>query len=148
MVKDAIVGLGQSIVNGLIGTLQSIVDGLTSLGNFIVDGIKGIFELLFVPSDNLFDDISDIIKSKFGIFNQVLDIAGSLYFNESNDVSSFTMTWNNKKLSIVDFSFFSDYRSLVHGIILVIAYWRFVIWLIKNALSVVGGFNSLSSREV
>lgn len=147
MVKDAVVNLGQSIVDGLIGTLQSIVDGLTTLGNFIVDGIKGILEFLFVPSENLFDDIVDVINSKFGIFSQVIEIAKSLTFDYNNDTPKFTITWHGKEMPILDFSFFSQYKTFIHGIILVIAYYRFINWLIASAPAVIGGFNTVSSRE-
>ena len=124
---------------------NSIVD----LGNSIINGIQSINEYLFVPSDNLFDDVQQMFNSKFGFVNQVIDIVKSFTFSDSNSKPIFKITLYGQTMNFVDFSIFDDYRLYIHNIIVVIAYFKYFIWLINNAPAIITGTGSaLSQKEV
>ena len=98
--------------------LELVKDSITNLGNTIVNGIKNVFELLFVPSDNLFDDVQTLFNEKFGIFSQVVNLVKSLTINESTVKPNFKITLYGTTLHFIDFSLFDEYRDYYHGIIL------------------------------
>lgn len=165
MVKDSVVNLGQTIINGLIGTLQSIVDGLSSLGNFIVDGLSGILQLivdglttlgnfiveglqgvlefLFLPSDNLFTDVKDLFNSKFGFINQIIELGHELTSIEfQTDTPHFSVKLFGKELDFINFSYYDQYKNFIHNIIITIAYFFFSLWLLHEIPCLLHGYNS------
>ena len=132
MVKDAIANLG---------------DLITNLGTSIVNGFKSIIEYLFVPSDNIFSDVQDMFNEKFGIFNQVSNLLKTLTFADDSAKPNFNIKLYGKTMKFIDFSFFDDYRTFIHNVILMIAYFKFIIWVVNNAPAVVTGTGGSLSEK-
>lgn len=123
--------------------LELVKDSITNLGVTIVNGIKGVFEYLFVPSDNLFDDVETLFKQKFGFIYQIIDLLEelkSLVFGTG--MPSFDITLYGKKMTFVDFSMYDKYRDFIQNITVAIAYYFYFIWLLHELPSLIGGITS------
>lgn len=164
-ITDTFMLVGDSILSGLasigdifntVGDLLKdtfvsignlILEGISTVGNFIVNGLKEVLELLFVPSDNLFDDVQNMFNAKFGIFSQVSELVSSLTFTNDDDMPEFKITLYGSTMKFFDFSMFSAHRKFIHNLILMIAYFRFIIWLVNNAPAVVTGTGGSLSEK-
>lgn len=123
--KESIVDLGSTIVDG------------------IISGFQNVLEFLFVPKNLLFDDIVDIINEKFLFISQVSSIIQEFKeFDVSNDTPSFTVELFGTEYSFIDFSFFNTYRDFIHDIICAISYFFYIIWLLSEIPAILGGLTS------
>ena len=117
-----------SLSQGLDLVKDAIVGALTNLGETIINGLQNVIEFLFVPSDNLFNDVEDLFKEKFAFVYQVISIGEDLKEIEfGTDTPHFSITLYGKTVDFIDFSFYDKYRTFIHNITLVIAYFASVI---------------------
>lgn len=139
-IPNAIAYLFTNLGNSLSSLLNSVIDYIKAIPQSTVDLFSTLFEYLFVPSDNLFNDFEILLKEKFGIFFQLKQLTLDLTtLDSSESAPSFTITYAGHTLNIIDFSMFSQYRSLIHNIIILICGFFFVKWLIVSAPSIVMG---------
>lgn len=139
-----IANLPSNIANNIKGFFEQLAEriesGLNSLKNGIIDGLK----TLFIPSDNAFTDIQDIINEKFGFLSQIKEMLSSIInasFTLSEEAPKFNLTIYGTELSIIDWSLYAPYRPIVHGIIIAIAYIGFIMRLIKRIPKIIGGIS-------
>lgn len=136
-ILDNVKSLVSSIINLPVKIAESIQGFFITLGNTIIEKL----EYLFIPSgDNLFSDVKDIISEKFGIFNQLFDLAGVIiHYDYSDAPPDFNITLYGHTVTIVDWELFSKYRLFIHGIIIFIAYYFFIKRLIKRIPQIIRG---------
>lgn len=122
----------KNLWSGLTKSLKTIVDVTLSIPKKIITGLEELFKFLFVPSDGFFDDIKDLFNDKFPFISQIsnlfVDFTG---YATGENIPVFTFTYNGKELPLVDFSNFTFVRTTLHSIIIVIAYYKFIMWLIS-----------------
>lgn len=98
----------ESIVNGLKSVGEFIVNGLVSLGEFIIEGIKS----LFIPEDdffsNYFSELYDFFTEKFGILMYPLDLLIKI-------VRRFLSLESGRQLITVPDISIGDFGILIHG---------------------------------
>lgn len=122
---------------------DAIVGALTNLGQTVINGIKSVIEFLFVPSDNLFNDVEDMFKEKFGFVYQIISIGEDLKDIEfGTDTPHFSITLYGKTVDFIDFSLYDRYRTFIHNITLAIAYFGFIIWLLHQIPAIIGGITN------
>lgn len=132
--------IANAIHNFFSDLLSGIITGLNNLKDGIIQGLKD----LFIPSDNAFTDIQNIINEKFGFISQIKDMFSSIInatFNVSDEPPTFNITIYGQDLSIIDWSIYSPYRLIVHGIIIAISYINFIMRLIKRIPKIIGGIS-------
>lgn len=136
-ILDNVKNLVSSIINLPVKIAESIQGFFITLGNTIIEKL----EYLFIPSgDNLFSDVKDIISEKFGIFNQLFDLASILiHYDFSEEPPDFNITLYGHTITIVDWDLFAKYRPFIHGIIIFIAYYFFIQRLIKRIPQIIRG---------
>ena len=121
----------------------AIVNALSNLGQTIINGFQSVIEFLFVPSDNLFNDVENMFKEKFGFVYQIISIGEDLKDIEfGTDTPHFSITLYGKTVDFINFSLYDRYRSFIHNITLVIAYFGFVIWLLHQIPGIIGGITN------
>lgn len=166
---EAIANFLKSVVEGVLGVLdylnpfsenfilKGVLDFLGNILSYInpfsenfwayklIELLGDFFKLLFVPSDNNFEELSNKINEKFGFIGQIKDLAYSLLgFNNYGDKPpTFEITYMNNTVSIVDFSAFLEYRVWLHGIILAISWFMFARSLYTRLPGIIGGFGGL-----
>ena len=141
-----------NVSNSILDNVKSLLSSIINLPSKIAESIQGFFitlgntiieklEYLFIPSgDNLFSDVKDIISEKFGIFNQLFDLAGVvIHYEFSDEPPNFNITLYGHTITIVDWELFSKYRLFIHGIIIFIAYYFFIQRLIKRIPQIIRG---------
>lgn len=112
-------------------------------GYKIIDLFKELFNLLFVPTNNPFSEISNKFDEKFSFVNQIKTLINDLLgFNNYGDkVPSFSINYKGLTLVIIDFSIFLNYRTWLHGIILAISWFVFIRRTYNKIPSIIGGFS-------
>lgn len=136
---------------GIFGTVKNIFDSLSELPSKIANAISGFFttlkdgiidglKFLFIPSENLFDNLKDKFFSKFGFISQlsslVYDLRSITYDDKppENKITLYGVTVN-----FVNWEFYDDYRELINNIIIIISYYIFF-WNIRRRLpDIIGG---------
>lgn len=118
---------------------DSVQNWLEDLKNSILDGLK----FLFVPSDNLFIELHEIVESKFKFIYQIHEFGENLIY------SSFTDTPPNNKITIygqdivfMDWSLYNSYKNIIDAIIIYCAYYFYIRRLIKRLPGIIGGFHT------
>lgn len=109
----------------------------------LLELLGDLLNLLFVPSTNPFESLSQKFDEKFAFVKQIQNLFNSLLgFNDyGTDVPHFEMTWRGVTFSFIDFSMFLNYRLWLHGIILAIAWFIFIFKTYKKLPSIIGGFS-------
>ena len=143
---------------GIWGTVKDIFNSIANLPGKIADAISGFFtdlkdglleglKYLFIPSDNLFLDLIDLVKSKFNFIFQIIEITDVLlnydYSETPPDFNiSFDTKWGNFDAQLIDLSVFETYRNFVRGIILATSWYFFIRKLRKRIPDVINGIGS------
>ncbi|MCL2018320.1 MAG: hypothetical protein FWG70_01055 [Oscillospiraceae bacterium] len=162
-----ILGILQAIFNGIINlptriadafktAFQWIVDTIIGFRDVVTDFFKGFWEALknlmlslFVPSEGVINNNFNLMKNqlyeKFPLIpqlsefiNNVIDV---LFMNRNEDVPVFIINWHGNEMKIIDFTYFQQYRTYIHGFILVIAYFFYGRKLLRKIPKVLGGFH-------
>lgn len=133
------------IVNGY----NSMVTAINNIADSILNGLKNLLEFLFVPSDNIFDDLKDLFYDRFSILFDV-----GLIVKEICDVTfytgtpHFTITIYGKTYEIIDFSYFDNYRFFIVSITSFLCIFNTALWLLHNAPNIIHGSAINSQGEV
>ena len=153
---------------GIWGTVKDIFHSLADLDKRIADSIKGFFtdlkdsildglKTLFVPSDNLFDDIVDIVKNKFGFIPQIFEMTDfiihlnvvdtppdlSFVFPENyRGNSRFNSFLSGLDFELIDWTVIEPYRQFIRGLITGLSWYFFIRKLRKRASDVINGTSS------
>ena len=117
---------------------QILTDAFISLKNDILDGIKS----LFYPSDNLFNDMRDLLETKFKFVNQIIDLVidfSSVVWIEEPPESNVTLY--GVTVSFMNWELYDDYKKLINTITIIVSYYWFVKRLIHKTPKVIGGIN-------
>lgn len=131
--------IANAIKNFFSDLLSGIITGLNNLKDGIIQGLKD----LFIPSDNAFTDIKEIVNDKFGFISQIKDLFSAFVnytFADSETPPEFTITYKGNEISIIDWSLYAPYRMTVHFIIIAISYLSFIMRLYKRLPGYIGGF--------
>lgn len=131
--------IANAIHNFFSDLLSGILTGLNNLKDGIIQGLKD----LFIPSDNAFTDIKDIVNEKFGFISQIKDLVSAFVnysFAESDTPPEFNINYKGNEISIIDWSLYAPYRMTVHFIIIAISYLSFIMRLYKRLPGYIGGF--------
>lgn len=149
---------------GIWGTVKDIFNSISSLPEKIANAISGFFDnllngiieglkFLFVPSDNLFDDLVELIKNKFGFVFQIIEIGDFLLnfdfsdtppdlsfdFSNYNGSSRFIQFLNGFKFELLDWSVIDPYRGFIRGLISAITWYFFLKSLPKTLVNLING---------
>ena len=135
--------IANAIYNFFSDLLSGILTGLDNLKDGIIQGLKD----LFIPSDNAFTDIVDMVKTKFAFAYEFVDIAKTiLVFSFDDDVeapnfeiSDSSGKWFKGSLNFIDWTIYEPYRPYVHALILAISWYQFIERTIKRLPSIIGG---------
>lgn len=131
--------IANAIFNFFSDLLSGILTGLDNLKDGIIQGLKD----LFIPSDNAFIVIKDIVNEKFGFISQIKELVSAFVnysFAESDTPPEFNINYKGKEISIIDWSLYAPYRMTVHFIIIAISYLSFIMRLYKRLPGYIGGF--------
>lgn len=118
---------------------DSVKEDLNDLKNMLLDGLKA----LFVPSDNLFIELEEVIKSKFKFVYQILDFGKILISAEFLDIPPDNkITIYGQDIVFMDWTLYNSYKSLIDAIIIFCSYYFYVQRLIKRIPGIIGGFHT------
>lgn len=118
---------------------QILRDALESLKNDILDGLKS----LFVPSDNLFNDMRYLLEEKFKFVNQIIELIfdfSAVTWIDSVPPES-NVTLYGVTVSFMNWEFYDDYRDIINTITIIVSYYWFVKRLIRKMPKLIGGLS-------
>lgn len=127
-------------INNIISTVLSVPD-------LISDALK----YLFVPSDNLFIDLVDLIKSKFNFIFQFIELGNFLltydYSEYHPDISidfvdSVELPWGTFSVDFLDWSVIEPYRDHIKNFTFGISFFFFTLKIRKRLPSIISGISS------
>ena len=129
---------------------QKIADAIggffTGLGDMLLEGLK----TLFVPSDNLFIELIELIKSKFNFIFQLLEITDFLLevdWIDSPPDATITFDgsvylFGNFEVKIFDWGIIEPYRNLIRNLTTAIMWYFFIRKVIKRLPDIINGVSS------
>ena len=138
-IRSVLGTIGNQLTYGFEDIIRNFSKQFTNFGNFIVDGIRSIFgglidgvlwiwdffknlftwvidlvTFMFVPESgylsNQFDNMSNILKSKFAFIN----VISSLWSVTILDVNSFSIPFLMD--TVISFDWYLPYRAMIKGI--------------------------------
>lgn len=139
---------GYAIIDGIIDGFSSLFSDIGSILDYLNPGSEHFFlKLAFVPNvDNLaFDDVKDTLYGKFPFISSIEENLNDFKekFNNEESVPNLTVTLPSflgvGTFSIIDFSFFNNYRGMIHAFIIAVSYFLFIFKLYKKMPSIVKG---------
>lgn len=139
---------GYAIVNGILDGFSSLFEDIGDILDYINPFSENFFlKLAFIPDteDLIFDDVKDTLYSKFPFISsieKILEDFKTVFSNESskpNFTVSLPAFLGVGTFSIIDFSFFDNYRGLIHGFIIAVSYYLFITKLYKKMPQIVKG---------
>lgn len=144
---SSISNLGSNIVNKLsdvitsIGNkLENVISVIVDIPNIIITGLQNLLEFLFVPSDNLFTELQEVVEQKFGIFYDLESLVSEIAsVNLYQGTPHFEITYKGKTYEIIDFSIFDDYRIYITSLSSFLMIFSTLMWLLKNAPNIIHG---------
>ncbi|MDE5936778.1 MAG: hypothetical protein K2G83_05180 [Ruminococcus sp.] len=117
---------------------NSIISGLENLKDKLLEGLK----FLFIPSDNLFTELKEVIESKFKFVYQILDFGKSIISADFLDVPpNNKITIYNQDIVFMDWTLYDSYKNLIDSIVIIISYYFYIQRLIKRIPGIIGGFH-------
>lgn len=139
-IPSSIAYLFNNLGSLLSNLLNDIINYIKAIPQSTVDLFSTLFEYLFVPSDNLFNDFKTMLEDKFAIFFQLAQITfDSTTINLTDSAPNFHITINGKDYKFIDLSFYSQYRTFVHTIIILITAFQLSRWLLINCPNIIKG---------
>lgn len=156
-IKEGLTNLSQPLVdicNGII----SILDYLNpfsdnffvyKLVDLLVDALTELFKFLFVPSEDSINNLVNSVKSKFGFVDTINNTIASIkdMFSNTDSLPKIEITlpendWYNGKVTVMDLSWYSKYKSygdlIISAFIYVFFIWRIYVHL-ADIISGTGG---------
>ena len=143
-----------SVFDAITDWFGGVLEVLATPFTAIADGLNGVWleiknipqliadklEYLFVPSGDKFDELKDKFDEKFGFVGQIIDLGQTIInatFGGSKPNSNITIYGGT--YTIIDWDIYDNYRTYIHGIIVLLSYIVFIPKLIKRLPSVVRG---------
>ena len=131
------------------GIFTPLVELLKGLGYWFIELIKGMFEFLFSPSENFlsdkFNELYTSFGTKFPFIAQIKPISDSvinLFNNSSTSPPNLSLTlpdiFGGGEFTIIDLNLITEYRPLIHGIILFIFCTNYLFDLPRKVSSALG----------
>lgn len=121
------------------------------LGYKIIELFSNLLKYLFVPSQDHFSELEEIINSKFGIVNQVKELLDVLFnFNRTRSVEqapSFEITYMGTTVKIIDFSVLETFRGTFHAIVVFVLWGSYLLRLYKRLPGIIHGFDTSDSSN-
>lgn len=142
-VKNGILGGLVNLGTELGTKLSNLLDAIIDLPSNIIDLLKLALIELFVPDETPIEDIKEIFNTKYPIIDQIGDIAIGLFdeFSDTNTPPKFTVSINGNTYNIINLDWYSDYKSVVKGILITLAWVYFVQWILKFLPRLLGGID-------
>lgn len=145
--SKGILGAVKDIFNSIANLPQKIADAIIGFFTDLKDGLLEGLKYLFIPSDNLFLDLIDLVKSKFNFIFQIIEFTDVLLNYDYSETPpdfkiSFNTKWGNFDAQLIDLSVFETYRNFVRGIILATSWYFFIRKLRKRIPDVINGIGS------
>lgn len=151
--SKGILGAVKDIFNSIANLPQKIADAISGFFTDLKDGLLEGIKFLFVPSDNLFDDLVELVKSKFGFVFQIIEIGDFLLdfdfsdtppdlsfdFSNYNGSSRFIQFLDGFKFELLDWSVIDPYRGFIRGLISAITWYFFLKSLPKTLVNLING---------
>lgn len=154
-----ILGVVQDIFENIKSIPSKIGEFFTTVGDKIIEAVNSIkegiisgLEFLFVPSDNLFDDIQNILTQKFAFYKQILEVRDFItnidFKNTPPDVKVDMgklkfMDWGFGKgeVTIIDWEWLEErgYIDLVQGLTLAVLWVSFLRKLPDKVVNTING---------
>lgn len=128
------------LLDGILGIPQAIIAGIDALLSWLVEQIKSLLLLLFQPTIALslrFNNLRSMLLDKIPLITKMDAWANSIIamINGSNSMPEFYITvpsslsWLGvSRFSVFDFTWFDQYRDMIHGFILFGSWAMFLIW--------------------
>lgn len=130
-------------VLSFLGNLVSYVNPFSEnfLGKKLIELISDLFEDLFIPTGNQFEEFYNKFNNKFGFVSQIVEIAKTLFNTSSGaTVPNWEITWQGATFNFFDFDFFNKYRGTLHTVIIAVCYISFIFRLFKRLPAIIGAY--------
>lgn len=138
--RDIIVDKLSEVIVNITNTLLDVISAIVGLPSTIVSGFQDLLEFLFVPSDNLFSELQDVIEQKFEVFFDLESLISEIAsVNLYQGTPHFEITYKGKTYEIIDFSMFDDYRIYITSLSSFLMIFSTLMWLLKNAPNIIHG---------
>lgn len=158
-----ILGVVKDIFENIKGIPDKIGEFFTTVGDKIIEAVNSIkegiisgLEFLFVPSDNLFDDIQNILTQKFAFYKQILEVRDfitNIDFKDTPPAVKFDLNklkfsllgfqpnFGSGEVTIIDFQWLEErgYIDLIRGLILAVLWATFLRKLPDKVVNTING---------
>ena len=143
-VWNSISALPSAIAQSISCFFDTLGDRISGFFDNLLDGIINGLQYLFVPSDNNFDDLITLIRSKFGFITQIIDLSNFLLTTDfSQQKPSFTITIPDvgEVTTFNDMLYFvyDRWRTLAHNIMIACMVYLAYRKLKHRAVDVING---------
>jgi len=152
------------VSNNILTNIKNIVQQIFDLPGKIADAIGGFFKnlfdwlmdglkYLFIPSENWdpFGPIKNFFQEKFVFITQISDVVNTVYslnyFESENTAPKMEITVYGHTASIIDWSFYKQYRELFHSLVTVLCWLGFIFHTYKRIPSFIQGFQDYTSPQ-
>lgn len=150
------------VSNSILDNIKTVVTNIINLPSKIAEAIGGFFtslgetllnglEYLFVPSDNLFEDLINLLHEKFEFVFQILEIGDFIIdydFDDSPPDASVDfsgkkgLNWGSGKIQFINWEMIEPYRNLIKNLTLAIAWYFFIRKVQKRLPDIINGVSS------
>ncbi|MBE6904600.1 MAG: hypothetical protein E7480_08350 [Ruminococcaceae bacterium] len=150
------------VSNSILDNIKTVVTNIINLPAKIAEAIGGFFttlaenllnglEFLFVPSDNLFEDLINLLHEKFEFVFQILEIGDFIIdydFDDSPPDASVDfsgkkgLNWGSGKIQFINWEMIEPYRNLIKNLTLAIAWYFFIRKVQKRLPDIINGVSS------
>lgn len=150
-VSNSILDNIKTVVTNIINLPAKIAEAIggffTSLGETLLNGL----EYLFVPSDNLFEDLINLLHEKFEFVFQIFEIGDFIIgydFDDSPPDASVDfsgkkgLNWGSGKIQFINWEMIEPYRNLIKNLTLAIAWYFFIRKVQKRLPDIINGVSS------
>ena len=129
------------------GTTTSWYSKLLDWLNSFWKAFLALLKYVFVPDLSMYNNLQNSFNSKFGFVSQIVELWGQFtdsdFGNQRPDFkitipASFLHSSNDVDCLIIDFSLFDQYRTILHHIIILLAYMAFFKRLLNDLPSLLG----------
>lgn len=118
--------------------IKDVVSVVRAIPDIIAENMKS----LVIPSGSPLLKLRATIDEKYPFISQLSVWVNSLTYGDySENAPNFSITYNGETYNLIDFSLFSQYRSLVHAISSILLVTSFIFWLIKFVPKLLKGLN-------
>ena len=136
---DKLIGGIPGMLTDILGFLNGLVKTLTDLFTKLIIPSEGFFENSFDNLQNQFEVKLPVINQSKGIYDDFIGMLGDTPEKAPELKLQGELFGAEINQSVIDFSWFEQYRGWFHGIIIAFAYIAFIRKLIKRIPKLIGG---------